>query len=69
MQADWISLCDNIFSLSFLDVDVGEMSNKAVMEARKWLEEKKSGSSSKYKVSSGNSLLNCSILLQVWPFV
>ncbi|CAN8229797.1 unnamed protein product [Cochlearia groenlandica] len=31
------------------DVNVGEMSSKAVMEARKWLEEKKSASSSKYK--------------------
>ncbi|XP_020872387.1 protein KAKU4 isoform X3 [Arabidopsis lyrata subsp. lyrata] len=30
------------------DVNVGEMSNTTVMEARKWLEEKKSGSSSKY---------------------
>jgi hypothetical protein len=33
------------------DVNVGEMSNTAVMEARKWLEEKKSGSSSKYKAT------------------
>ncbi|KAF3601280.1 hypothetical protein F2Q69_00033080 [Brassica cretica] len=29
------------------EVDVGEMSNKAVMEAKRWLEEKKSASSSK----------------------
>jgi exosome complex RNA-binding protein Csl4 len=53
------------------DVNVGEMSNTAVMEARKWLEEKKSGSSSKYKVSSGNLLLNCSncCSLQVSTFL
>lgn len=71
MQADRISLCDNVFSILFSDVNVGEMSNTAVMEARKWLEEKKSGSSSKYKVSSENSLLNCSYCfnLQVCPFL
>ncbi|XP_023635351.1 protein KAKU4 isoform X2 [Capsella rubella] len=33
------------------DENVGEMSNTAVMEAKKWLEEKKSGSSSKYKAT------------------
>ena len=38
------------FSLS--EVDVGEMSNKAVMEAKRWLEEKKSASNSKSIVSS-----------------
>jgi len=72
VQVDRISLCDNVFfSILFLDVNVGEMSNTAVMEARKWLEEKKSGSSSKYKVSSGNLLLNCSncCSLQVSTFL
>ena len=41
----------------FLEVNVGEMSNKAVMEAKRWLEEKKSASNSKSKVSFGNSTL------------
>ncbi|KAF3509446.1 hypothetical protein F2Q69_00009778 [Brassica cretica] len=31
------------------EVNVGEMSNKAVMEAKRWLEEKKSASNSKSK--------------------
>lgn len=61
MQADWISLCDNIFSLLFLDLNVGETSNKAVLEAKRWFQEKKSASNSKNKVSSGNS----SVLLQM----
>ncbi|KAJ4707691.1 protein KAKU4 isoform X1 [Melia azedarach] len=47
------------------DVDMPDLCSAAVMEAKKWLEEKKSGSSPKTELDYGPCTLNCAMLPHV----